>query len=185
MTAASDGRGLPLPDPRLVDGEVSLRPWALGDASALSAAWADAEVACWTGVPPVRDEAGAARWIAGDEHRRSSGMSLDLVIDVGGAVVGEVGLTGLQDGRGVGEVGWWIGPDHRARGLAVRAVRLVAAWALGPLGVEVLEARCHPDNPASGGVAERAGFTLAGVDGDAPVEVWRIGPGERGGRVPS
>jgi RimJ/RimL family protein N-acetyltransferase len=179
----ADGRALPLPAPRLVDGALSLRPWSLDDAAALAAAWADPEVACWTGVPPVRDEAAAAGWIAGDELRRSSALSLDLVIDVGGVVAGEVGLIGLSDGRGIGELGWWVGPDHRGQGLATRAVRLVVTWALDTLGVEVLEARCHPDNPASGAVAAAAGLLLAGVDGEVPVEIWRVGPGAGDGKV--
>jgi RimJ/RimL family protein N-acetyltransferase len=180
MTGAAVGRALPLPEPPLADEGLRLRPWTTADAPALAAAWADPEIACWTGVPPVRDVAAALRWIEGDARRRAAGLSLDLVVEeagaVAGEVAGEVGLVGLEQGRQRGEVGWWIGPDHRGRGLATRAVRLLVGWALGPLGVGVLEARCHPDNPASGGVAEAAGFTL--VDG-----LWRIGPVRRGGKV--
>jgi RimJ/RimL family protein N-acetyltransferase len=169
---------LPRPDPPLVDGAVRLRPWAVEDAGALAAAWADPDVACWTGVPPVRDEAAARRWIEGDDARRAAGLSLDLVVEVAGEVAGEVGLTGFAGAGGPAEIGWWIGPDHRRRGLATSAVRLVAAWAVGPLGLAAVEAHCHPDNPASGAVAHAAGFDLDEARSTPEVRIWRF---ERGG----
>ena len=67
------------------------------------AAWADPEIQRWTGVPERRDLAAAERWIAGDEARRERWLSLDLVVDLGGAVAGEVGLSAFdraaRDGR--------------------------------------------------------------------------------------
>jgi RimJ/RimL family protein N-acetyltransferase len=169
---------LPLPDPSLVDGPVRLRPWAPDDAPALAAAWADPEVACWTGVPPVRDEAAARRWIEGDAARRAARLSLDLVVEVEGQVAGEVGLSGFAGAGDPAEIGWWTGPHHRRRGLATTAVRLLAAWAVGPLGLAGIEARCHPDNPASGAVAHAAGFTLDDAASTPQVRIWRF---ERGG----
>jgi RimJ/RimL family protein N-acetyltransferase len=163
---------LPLPEPPLADGELRVRPWRAEDAAALALAWADPEVARWTGVPAACDEAAARRWIDGDAARRAAGRSLDLVVEVDGAVAGEVGLVGpglLRPGASV-EIGWWVGPAHRGRGLATRAVRLVAAWAVEELDRPVLEAVCDPANPASAAVARRAGFT---PDGDR----WRYAGG--------
>lgn len=163
---------LPLPDPPLVHDELSLRPWHPDDALALAAAWADPEVARWTGVPEVHDEGAARRWIEGDLARRQRGLSLDLVLVVGESVVGEVGLVSVDPAAGEAEVGWWLHPAHRGRGLASRAVRLLAEWAVEELCVDRLVATCHPDNPASGAVARRAGFRgpEAGAGG---LEVWR------------
>jgi RimJ/RimL family protein N-acetyltransferase len=171
VTSAPDP--LCLPEPALAEGEVRLRPWRVGDAAALAAAWADPEIACWTGVPPVRDEAAARRWLEGDESRRAARRSVDLVVDVGGQVAGEVGITGLDQGT-VAEIGWWTGPDHRRRGLATTAVRLVAAWAVEVLGATVVEARCHPDNQPSGAVAHAAGFVLDDATSTPQVRVWRF-----------
>jgi RimJ/RimL family protein N-acetyltransferase len=163
---------LPVPDPPLVDGELVLRPWRILDAPALVAAWADPEVARWTGVPDRRDLGAAERWIAGDARRRDRGLSLDLVLDVQGAVVGEVGLTSFDSATGEAEVGWWLAADHRGRGYASRAVRLLAEWAVDELSVDHLVARCHRSNPASGAVARRAGFV--GPEAAAEeLEVWR------------
>lgn len=166
---------LPLPDPPLIDAELSLRPWDPADAVALAAAWADPEIAGWTGVPGVHDLAAARRWIDGDAARRQRGLSLDLVAVVDRAVVGEVGLTSIDPAAGQAELGWWLGADHRGRGLATRAVRLFATWALEELCVDRLVAACHRDNPSSGAVARRAGFD-GPVSGREGIDLW-VAPG--------
>lgn len=163
---------VPLPDPPLVDGDLVLRPWAEADAPALAAAWADPEVVRWTGVPPATDEVAARRWIGGDVDRRARGLSLDLVVDRSGIVAGEVGLSAFDPESGTVEIGWWIGPGHRGSGLAARAARLVAAWAVDELALLEVVARCHEGNPASARVARAAGFEQAGRDG--LIEVWRF-----------
>lgn len=176
MTAAPTP--LPLPDPPLAGDRFHLRPWVPADAPALAAAWVDPEVARWTGVPPEHDEAAARRWIAGEEHRRQRGLALDLVVDTGGTVAGEVGLAGLGRRPGTAEVGWWLGADHRGRGLAAAAVQLFAEWATAELSLDVLLARCHHDNPASAAVARRAGFAAVGE------ALWCY-PAPDGGTVPT
>ena len=172
MTAT--GAALPLPDPPLVDGDLLLRPWRIDDAPELVAAWADPDIGRWTGVPERRDLAAAERWIAGDLARRHRGLSLDLVIEVAGVVVGEVGLVGFA--TGTAELGWWLAGAHRGQGHASRAVRLLTDWAVDELSVDELVARCHRANPASAAVARRAGFVgpeTAGGQDDDQIEVWR------------
>ncbi|HJR25776.1 MAG TPA: GNAT family N-acetyltransferase [Acidimicrobiales bacterium] len=175
---------IPLPDPPLSEGVLRLRPWCLEESPALVAAWTDPEVARWTSVPPRCDDAFARRWIEGDEQRREQGLSLDLVVDVGGEVVGEVGLSAIDALAGRADIGWWIAADHRRQRYAVRAVRLLADWAVETGLVEALVAHCHPDNPASSAVAERAGFVerAAGVDG---TRLWRFSRLGRGGTLPA
>jgi RimJ/RimL family protein N-acetyltransferase len=164
------GLPLPLPDPALRDGDLLLRPWSGADAAALALAWADPEIARWTGVPPRHDEVAARRWIDGDADRRARGLSLDLVVERAGEVVGEVGLSDIDTAARRAEIGWWVGAGHRGQGIATRAAGLVAAWAVAELDLEVVVARCHRQNPASGAVARRAGFRPVGEDG--PAQVW-------------
>lgn len=154
---------IPLPDPPLrsrsteIRLALTLRPWTLADAPALVAAWADPEVQRWTGPPERRDLAAAERWIAGDEVRRARWLSLDLVVELGGAVAGEVGLSSFDREAGTAEVGWWTAPAHRGQGVASTAATLLVAWATGPLGLTTVIARCHADNPASVVVGRRSG----------------------------
>lgn len=163
---------IPLPDPPLAAGPLVLRPWTTDDAPALAAAWADPDVERWTGVPGRTDEGAAQRWIAGEADRRARGLALDLVIEVDGEVAGEVGLTAIDPDPGTAEIGWWVAPGHRGRGLAAEAAKLVASWAVEELCVETVVARCHRENPASSGVARAAGFAPASAE--PPEEVWQF-----------
>jgi RimJ/RimL family protein N-acetyltransferase len=164
---------IPLPDPPLADGDRVLRPWAVDDAEALAAAWADPEIACWTAVPAIRDVATARRWTSGEAERRARGLALDLVIDRGGAVVGEVGLAGFTDRTA--EIGWWVAEPARGEGLATWAAARLAHWALAALPVHEIVAVCADANPASGAVAAAAGFVpteRAAPDGST---AWILG----------
>jgi RimJ/RimL family protein N-acetyltransferase len=62
------------------------------------------------------------------------------------------------------EVTYSVLPHARRRRVATRAVRLVAPWAFDGRGVRRLELRAHPQNVASQGVAEQAGFTREGIE---------------------
>jgi RimJ/RimL family protein N-acetyltransferase len=64
---------------------------------------------------------------------------------------------------GRGSVGYWLLPEARGKGLATRAVRLVATWALRDLGLARLALMTEPSNDASQCVAERSGFRREGV----------------------
>lgn len=161
---------LPLPDPPLRSGSLTLRPWRELDAPVLAAAWADVDIRRWTGVPERTDAEAAVRWISGEQARRERGLSIDLVLDVGGVALGEVGLSEIDLAARRAEVGWWVGPAHRGQGWARTAARLLATWTVEELCIDTVVARCAAANPASGRVAAAAGFGLGGVtDG---IERW-------------
>jgi RimJ/RimL family protein N-acetyltransferase len=65
--------------------------------------------------------------------------------------------------QGVADVGYWLAPEARGRGLCTRAVRLVSRWVLEDCGAERLQLRADELNPASRKVAENAGFTQEGI----------------------
>jgi RimJ/RimL family protein N-acetyltransferase len=96
------------------------------------------------------------------------------------AVLGEVGLAHL-DRAGRAEVGFWLAPQARGRGLATSAVRLLTAWALhapGPslgrgLSLRQLWARTTPGDHRAAGVLGRAGYRLRGEA--AGSAIWSTG----------
>lgn len=155
---------------------MALRPWGSDprDPATLARAWCDPEVERWTQVPEARAEADAARWIAGEARRRDRGLGVDLVVTVPGdpgAVVGEVGLVVVERGRRWAEVGYWVLPEHRGRGVATAALSLFSHWVLTELPIERLFARTDPANVGSQRVASGAGYGRAGELADATV-VW-------------
>lgn len=159
---AGGGQVRPVPD--LGDELVRLRPWRTDDAAALVEAWHDSEISVRLPTPERRDLAAARRWIEGWDSRWSSGTALDLVIceASGGAaddqVCGEVGLSAIDPTRRAALIGWWLAEPSRGRGLARRAVSLVARWAFTSGELDALVAEIDADNERSRRLASRCGF---------------------------
>ncbi|HEY9556167.1 MAG TPA: GNAT family N-acetyltransferase, partial [Acidimicrobiales bacterium] len=87
-----------------------------------------------------------------------------------------IGLVQPSTESAIAEIGWWVAPGHRGRGVATTAARLMADWAVAELSVDAVLARCQADNPASVAVARAAGFTRCDVsDGTPNGELWRFG----------
>ena len=82
-----------------------------------------------------------------------------------GALLGAAGLHAIAWDQRMADVGYWVAAPARGRGVATRAVQLLAGWAFVTLGLERLELRAHEDNTASHAVARRAGFAPT----DAPL----------------
>lgn len=82
--------------------------------------------------------------------------------------VAEERSTGTRLGRvgvwlrtnGAAEIGYWVDPRARGRGVASDAVRAVCQWAFAALDLEIIEWRCEVGNVASRRVAEKAGFLI-------------------------
>jgi RimJ/RimL family protein N-acetyltransferase len=79
-----------------------------------------------------------------------------------GHVLGGGALHHLDAERGIVELGYWLFPHARGRGIATRLARLLAEHAF-TLGVERVAAYVNVGNGPSERVLERAGFTREGV----------------------
>jgi RimJ/RimL family protein N-acetyltransferase len=78
-----------------------------------------------------------------------------------GTRLGRVGL-GL-DRLGGAQIGYWMDPAARGRGVATEAVRALCGWAFDVLGLGLIEWRAEVGNVASRRVAEKAGFRFEAV----------------------
>jgi RimJ/RimL family protein N-acetyltransferase len=76
-------------------------------------------------------------------------------------LIGTIGLGRRPDGEL--EFGYWIARDHWGRGYATEAGEAVLAMARHGLGIGKLHAGHFLDNPASGRVLEKLGFSPTGV----------------------
>ncbi len=147
---------------RLGDGVILLRRWELDDADSVLAACQDPEIARFLPIPqPYTEEVARefvavrrADWDTDDER------SFAITDAATGEVLGSIARHLRAAHRA--EVGYWLAPWARRRGLATRALRLLADWSFDA-GLLRLELFTHPDNAASGAVARRAGFDFEGV----------------------
>lgn len=118
---------------------------------------------------------------------RTRGVLFPYVIEdtTDGSILGGITLRHFDPMRGVIEVGYWLFPEARGRGLATRAVRAVAREAFAS-GLSRIEANVRIGNDVSERVLERAGFTREGVKrrllrhagGRADATLFSLLPGE-------
>ena len=139
-----------------VDG-VALRPWVVADASVLVAAWIDSEISKWNPVPPEATLALAESWIAGTASQNEASVGIDVVLDRGGEIVGEIGLQ-IDVEQAIGEVGFWLTEAARGTGLG-RTLLSLAKQLASELDLRGLVALVDPANASAIGLLERAGWT--------------------------
>ncbi|MET8689206.1 GNAT family N-acetyltransferase [Streptomyces sp. NPDC004732] len=159
----------PLTQP-LVDGVVAVRSRRASDLPAIEAASHDPETLRWLDDPPM-DTADRATNMSRVEEAWRTGRSAPLVI-VDAATDQPVGIINLQfRDDAVATVAYSVFPAQRGRGIAPRAVRLLAGWALDGLGLTQVLLEAAEDNTASVRVAEKCGFERIGS---------RVEPGAEG-----
>jgi RimJ/RimL family protein N-acetyltransferase len=157
---------LPLPDPELADDAIRLRVPSTADVPAITEACQDPDIQHFTFVPVPYREEHARDWVDGAAARAAAGEALSLVIadvDDRAVLLGAVGLLRPDRVQRTIEVGYWVAPWARGRGLAVRAVELLAPWALRTLDLARVACDVDVDNVASRRVAQRAGFVAEDV----------------------
>lgn len=139
-----------------IDG-FSVRPWRSGDAPMLAAAWQDPEIARWNPVPPDSSEVFAAEWITGAAQQTVASIGVDVVlVDQAGVICGEIGLQ-VDPAQNVAEVGFWLRPESRGRGMGphLLAFAVAVASALDLVGVVALT---DPSNDAAIGLLRASGW---------------------------
>jgi len=147
----------------LTNGTLVLRAPTDDDAGAIHAACQDPEIPRWIPViPQPYTEESAREFVAWSRDQWERGSYSFVIVDANtGELLGAIGM-GVNDGFKIGHIGYWVAPAARRRGVATRALRLLAGWAHDQ-GLGRVELITDPDNVASQGVAEKAGFKREGV----------------------
>jgi RimJ/RimL family protein N-acetyltransferase len=177
----------------LHDGDLRLRPAVDDDVAAIHRICQDPEIQRWTRVPSPYREADARQLVSLSREALATGQGLHLLaVDVtSDEVLGAVGLS--VDGAELsGDLGYWVAPEARGRGVATRGGRLLCRLAFEQLRLGYVGLMAAAGNRASNEVARRLGFTLEGtrrlamIDGPsgdpaAPrcdASIWGLLPGE-------
>jgi RimJ/RimL family protein N-acetyltransferase len=168
--------------PDLCDGAIALRPWLRGDTGLLAEASADPAIRRYSlsrSQPYTAAEAAQelrdceSTWLTFDASGRPTGSVVITDVTTGDSF-GQCGVDEWSAGD-VAQIGYWLLPRARRRGLATRAVVLLTGW-LFDLGARRVFLTVVEDNHASVRVAQRAGFRLEG-----PTEDHHLWDGRRYG----
>ena len=151
------------PQPEVtVDAELVLRPFEPGDVAAVIEAFTTPDIEYYH-FRRFDNEAEALSWI-GDRAagwRAERAASWAITERATGTVLGRVSIAlVLEDGYG--EVGYWVLPRGRGRGVATRACVAATRWA-HQLGLHRIQLQHSTTNEGSRRVALASGFVYEGV----------------------
>lgn len=149
---------------------------AASDTAAVVAAFGDRDIATWNpaGGGEISAEERAPLWIA-DRATWTSEHASWVVRDHDGTVIGQVSLHHLDHEAGTGEVGYWLTPRGRGRGIGTAMVDAATTYALDTLGLFRIELFHAVENAASCRLALRCGYALEGTTRQS----YRYGDGQR------
>lgn len=119
----------------LTTTRLMLSPPTDGDVDAIHEACQDPDTQRYTTVPSPYERHHAEQFPARVAREWDEGTSLTWAMREGDALVGMIGLHGL-DGTGAAELGYWVSPWSRRRGLVVEAARAVLDWGFAPTSPE-------------------------------------------------
>ena len=159
-----DAAAQTFPETTVTAGDLTLRPLREADADDVTAACQDAETLRWLPLPSPYTRA-CAEWFIGTfgPSQRESGAGVVFAIESAGRLVGVIDLKDVDWVTKVAEVGYWVAPWARGRGVATRAARSLARWAILEHGFERVEVFAATGNVASQRAAQKAGFTREGI----------------------
>lgn len=150
------------PEPRLEATGIALRLFQLRDAAAVAAACKDGDILRYTFMQEGLTEAGAVEWINRSNELWPKGHALFAIVDADNdRLLGQAGL-GVNAQHVSAEGYYWVAASERGRGVASRALGLVADWGFSK-GIERLFLLIHPENEASNQLAVKMGFVREGV----------------------
>ncbi|HYW28884.1 MAG TPA: GNAT family N-acetyltransferase [Gaiellales bacterium] len=147
---------LAYPKPELATAGMRLRRWQPSDVDDLVACCNDPDIRRWLPPIPVPYTRGdAEEFIAGARSEDSDLLRFAVELpDV--PLAGAIGAR--ETAPGVVQIGYWVSPRARRRGVASGALRLLARWAAGMESVARVQVFMDTENTASMRVAERAGL---------------------------
>jgi RimJ/RimL family protein N-acetyltransferase len=154
---------LSLPPRGLRAGKVVLRFPALGDVDSILPAFADPELRDAGNLPAFgREELIASLEDLPALAEQGRLLALAAAHAETGEIVGGGTLHHLDAERRIIEIGYFVLPAARGRGVATTIARMLAEHAFS-LGIERVAAYVNVGNTASERVLEKAGFTREGV----------------------
>ena len=145
-------------------GDLLFRLPTPDDAATIAPAFQDPDIGGRANMPVLDEEALRTVVPRRLEERMEQGLFLALLVADAetGEILGSGNFHQVNRELGQVEIGYWLFPEARGRGVATRTARFLAEHAFS-IGFERVEARVFAGNPESERVLARAGFRREGV----------------------
>ena len=149
---------------------LQLSPPTLDDVDAIARYCQDPLFERYLTTPWPYSRSDAVRFVdlVAEWWREESEFTWGIRVAPGSSTGGD--LLGMISWRPRGDVGFWMGAEHRGHGYMVEALTAVADWVFTERGVDEILWECVPGNVASARTARAAGFRYTGL---APAMVAR------------
>ncbi|WP_327378939.1 GNAT family N-acetyltransferase (plasmid) [Streptomyces sp. NBC_01216] len=160
---------------------VTLRALTLDDAPALTRVYSGASIRHTTGKPLTLDQAHHKIRTALARATETPRAQWSWAILTDDELIGLISLR--RRTPTMGTISYILRDDSWGHGYATQAAHQVVTVAFTTAGLNRLEAMHHPDNPASGRVLTKAGFTRIGTadrdteTGPVPYELYALESG--------
>jgi RimJ/RimL family protein N-acetyltransferase len=124
----------------------------------------DKTIALYTGIPFPYSQMDASEYIQNSKKVWKKGKSRNFAIieKASGKLAGLIALQFKRKDGPIGELGYWLGPNFRSKGLMGEAARLICRYGFDQEKLERIFGRVYYPNRASARVFERLGFTFEG-----------------------
>jgi RimJ/RimL family protein N-acetyltransferase len=146
----------------LSDGVVVLRAWSAADIPQIVDACQDPLIHRFIPIPWPYGVEDAAAYVDRTGRQWSEGTKVAFAVAEAGRPHVLLGAVNMAIAGNVGNTAYWVVPAARHQGVATRALRLIADWALHEVGMGVVLLEIHPTNEASIHAANASGFHEAG-----------------------
>ena len=105
----------------------------------------------------------AEKWLTDHAGLWEKGEGRHLAVVDGDDFLGGVNFHSIRPDHRRAEVGFWLAPWARGRGIGSGAVRAACDWAFGNWDLNRIEMTTLPDNEVSQALARKIGFTREGL----------------------
>jgi RimJ/RimL family protein N-acetyltransferase len=149
-----------------IDGDGwHLRPDHPRDAPEMARAFVeDPHLAVDWGIEQLPDEQLARVWLSEHAALWEQGEGRHLTVaDDNDELLGGINFHKIEPGHRRAEVGFWLAPWARGRGIGSAAVRAACEWAFGNWDLHRIEATTLPDNAGALALTQKIGFTREGL----------------------
>jgi len=153
--------------PTLSHGLITLRPSTEDDIDAVLQACQDPLIPAFTTVPSNYTLDHAIEFVRNAPFAFAERREILFVIDYGNGAdrkfAGEISLHSVNIRNHTAEIGYWIDPSQRGKGIGTQATKMITALGFDEIGFKRIEALVDVDNHHSQKLLLSAGYEKEGI----------------------